>query len=84
LRCAAYTGSRARLRVLEENSCRSTRGVSAADYPEEVWTALTAKYPIGRVGEPEGIANAVLFLASDEFKFITGLEMVVDGGYSIQ
>lgn len=49
-----------------------------------MWTALTAKYPIGRVGEPEGIANAVLFLASDEFKFITGLEMVVDGGYSIQ
>jgi len=43
-----------------------------------------AKYPIGRVGEPEGIANAVLFLASDESKFITGLEMVVDGGYSIQ
>jgi len=59
-------------------------GVSAADYHEEVWTEMAKQYPIGRVGEPEDVANAVLFLASDEASFITGLEMVVDGGYSIQ
>lgn len=59
-------------------------GVSAADYPDEMWQEMAKQYPIGRVGEPEDIASAVLYLASDEAKFVTGLEMVVDGGYSIQ
>jgi cyclopentanol dehydrogenase len=37
--------------------------------------------PIRRAAEPEEIANAVLYLASDESRFMTGAEMVVDGGY---
>ncbi|HOX29196.1 MAG TPA: SDR family oxidoreductase [bacterium] len=37
--------------------------------------------PLGRFGEPEDIANAALFLASDESSFMTGAEMVVDGGF---
>ena len=44
--------------------------------------ALTARYPLGRLGEPVDIANAVLFLASDESKFMTGAELVVDGGFT--
>ncbi|MGE0881266.1 MAG: SDR family NAD(P)-dependent oxidoreductase [Acidimicrobiia bacterium] len=38
--------------------------------------------PIGRMGEPEDIAEAVLFLASDRSAFITGAELVIDGGAS--
>jgi NAD(P)-dependent dehydrogenase (short-subunit alcohol dehydrogenase family) len=36
--------------------------------------------PLGRVGEPDEIAKAVSFLASDDASFITGIEMAVDGG----
>lgn len=39
--------------------------------------------PLGRVGKPEEIANAALFLASDEASYITGLTMPVDGGWSV-
>lgn len=44
--------------------------------------ALEALHPVGRVGEPDDIAYAILYLASDESKFVTGSELVVDGGYT--
>lgn len=40
-----------------------------------------SRHPIGYLGEPNDIAYMVLYLASDESKFVTGAEMVVDGGY---
>ena len=47
-------------------------------------SALDALHPIGHIGEPDDIAYAVLYLASDESKFVTGAELVVDGGYTAQ
>lgn len=46
--------------------------------------ALIRRYPLGRLGKAEEIAAAVLFLASEEASFITGTEMIVDGGYTAQ
>jgi NAD(P)-dependent dehydrogenase (short-subunit alcohol dehydrogenase family) len=44
--------------------------------------AISTGVPLGRIGRPEDIANAVVFLASDEASFITGSEFFVDGGFA--
>lgn len=44
--------------------------------------ALGALHPLGHVGEPDDIAMGVVYLASDEAKFVTGTELVIDGGYT--
>ena len=43
-----------------------------------------ARHPIGRLGQPEDVAYGVLFLASDESSFMTGSELVIDGGLTAQ
>jgi NAD(P)-dependent dehydrogenase (short-subunit alcohol dehydrogenase family) len=48
---------------------------------EEERAKALSRHPIGFLGEPNDIAWMVLYLASDESKFVTGAEMVVDGGY---
>lgn len=44
--------------------------------------AVDALHPLGHMGEPDDIAWAAVYLASDEAKFVTGAELVVDGGYT--
>jgi NAD(P)-dependent dehydrogenase (short-subunit alcohol dehydrogenase family) len=43
---------------------------------------ITSLHPIGRLGAPEDIAAGIVFLASDESSFMTGAELVIDGGYT--
>lgn len=52
------------------------------DSEEALMEMLVEKHPIGRLGVPDDIANGVLFLASDESAFMTGSELVIDGGYT--
>lgn len=47
---------------------------------KKTWESLT---PMGRMGEPEDLAGAIVFLASDASKFVTGSEIRVDGGYCV-
>ena len=54
---------------------------SITDNPQ-ITERLEERYPLGRFAEPEEIANAALFLASDESSFVTGAPMLVDGGYT--
>ncbi len=53
-----------------------------AQYPDRaaVDTAIEALHPVGRVGSPEDVANTVFWLASSEAAFVSGQEVVVDGG----
>ena len=43
---------------------------------------VASAIPLGRFGQPEEIAKAVVFLASDDSSYITGIELFVDGGFA--
>jgi 3(or 17)beta-hydroxysteroid dehydrogenase len=56
----------------------------SSDPSGELLKKLEKQVPIRRLAEVEDIANAILFLASDESKMITGTELLIDGGLSAQ
>jgi len=58
------------------------RYIDRSDNPEKTYRELADLHPMGRLADPEEIARAVLFLASDESSFVTGSSFVIDGGYS--
>lgn len=58
--------------------------VEASGNAEEMRRSLESLHPIGHLGEAIDIAYGVLYLASDESKFMTGAELVIDGGYTAQ
>jgi NAD(P)-dependent dehydrogenase (short-subunit alcohol dehydrogenase family) len=64
--------------LVEELGKRSDVGL------EKFREHLDSLHPIGHVGEPDDIAWGIVYLASDESKFVTGSELVIDGGYTAQ
>ena len=51
--------------------------------PDEARDLMRQRQPLGRLGEPEEIAKAALYLGSDESKFVTGTTLVIDGGLTM-
>jgi NAD(P)-dependent dehydrogenase (short-subunit alcohol dehydrogenase family) len=64
--------------LVEQLASESEEGVEA--FKEK----LEGLHPIGHLGEPDDIAFGALYLASEESKFVTGSELVIDGGYTAQ
>lgn len=64
--------------LVEKLASESVEGV------DEFRQNLDRLHPLGHVGEPDDIAMGIVFLASDESRFMTGSELVIDGGYTAQ
>jgi NAD(P)-dependent dehydrogenase (short-subunit alcohol dehydrogenase family) len=71
-----------RVNSVHPGSFETPMAAGARGDDPEALRAMERRHPLGRLGAPDEIANAVLFLASDESSFVTGSALVVDGGYS--
>lgn len=77
-----FAGDKVRVNSLSPGATETGRLLVHYDTMEDVRRALVPLHPIGRLGQPEDIADAALFLASDESRFVTGHDLIVDGGYT--
>jgi NAD(P)-dependent dehydrogenase (short-subunit alcohol dehydrogenase family) len=75
-----YGAEGIRANVIAPGTVRTPIWQQQLERTPDVFERLTPWYPLGRVGEPEDIARAALFLASDEASWITGVVLPVDGG----
>jgi meso-butanediol dehydrogenase / (S,S)-butanediol dehydrogenase / diacetyl reductase len=69
-----------RANAIAPGSIRTPAWQQRIDKDPEIFERLEKWYPLGRIGEPEDVANAALFLASDAASWITGIVLRVDGG----
>ncbi|NEO53404.1 MAG: SDR family oxidoreductase [Okeania sp. SIO3B5] len=76
-----YAKSRVRINAISPGP---TKTLIWDSLPSDILTQFEAQLPIGRIGEPEEIAEAVVWLCSDKASFITGHNLVIDGGYTAQ
>ena len=71
-----------RANVVAPGTTETDFWIHARESDPEIFDRLGRVYPVGRVGRPDDIANAALFLASDEAAFINGALLPVDGGFT--
>jgi NAD(P)-dependent dehydrogenase (short-subunit alcohol dehydrogenase family) len=62
----------------EDLQCRES--VDFALQPPDAIARILTSIPMGRMGEPDEVAKAAVFLASEDSSFVTGIELFVDGG----
>lgn len=68
--------------VIWTNMQADAQGTAADTPPDD--TAISSGVPLGRMGEPQDVANVILYLASDESNYVTGGEFTVDAGMTAQ
>ena len=78
-----YAGDGIRVNSVHPGPITTEMTRAGRNDPERL-AIMLARIPMGRYGEPDEVANAVLYLASDESTFVTGSELVVDGGWTAQ
>lgn len=66
---------------IDTNMVSGAVGTMTEEEGEAFTTRIVGNIPMGHMGEPLDIANGVLFLASEESKYMTGSELIIDGGY---
>ncbi len=77
-----HATERIRVNTVSPGAIETNRLLKRYGTIEAVRKALVPFHPMGRLGLPEEIANGALFLASDEASFMTGADLVIDGGYT--
>jgi len=75
-----YGGQGVRANVICPGTIRTPIWGPRVERTQDVFDRLAAWYPVGRVGDPEEVAAAAAFLASDDAAFVTGAVLPVDGG----
>ena len=77
-----HAGEGIRVNTLSPGGTATTRLEARFGTLERAETEWGPTHPVGRLGRPEEIAAGVVFLASDESSFMTGADLLIDGGYS--
>lgn len=73
-------GTNIRINQVHPGTILTPMTAAKLESDETYWAAKVAKIPVGRVGLPEEVANAIVFLCSDEASYIHGASLVIDGG----
>jgi NAD(P)-dependent dehydrogenase (short-subunit alcohol dehydrogenase family) len=76
-----YAKSGIRLNIISPGSIETDM---LANVPTDLLAQVAAGHPVGRIGKPEEVAEAVIWLCSDVASFVTGHNMIIDGGYTAQ
>ncbi len=79
-----YAQSGIRINTVGPGAIETAMFEKATDGQDEAKAYMAGLHPMGRVGKPSEVANAVLWLSSDHASFVTGETLIVDGGYVAQ